>query len=723
MPITSRLQRFIDDELSRSAAMAERTVGDTIAQLRQPRAGMLGSAERQHYHELLQRLPLHAARFAQAFDEAVHEFVRAAAQEAQQAHGPVHAEAPDSTGGLQLMDETRVEADIEISRAAQLIDAAAEWEARELQTFTSALAGQTHVTAESNPFRPLVYARALWRAVGSVTAVPVQRAILMQTAAGVLSGQLKNAWAAACTRLEEKGVEPSIYRTVVLPSPGSQHAPTFDVTRPGALGELLPSMPVAPRPPAAGPAAGSAARSTAALEQALAQLEAQLLRAMPAGSGSPGTPAASAAPMASPLRQYREQLAATTAKTVEQQVIELLSRLFEAVLTDPQLPPAFRAPIVRLQVSALRVALVDPSMLHAHDHPVWQLMNRIAAAGEHAGAPGGPRAQALLAFCDTLVGDIARAPVQDAEVYRRGLKRLQGFLGEELRLAQAEAAETIDTLAHAERLDTLERELSARLADQMAPIRTSAPLRRFLTGAWARALAEAMLRFGDTQEPTLGYLKATDELLWSLRLPDHPTSRQRLVALLPGLLAKLRDGMALAGMPAEQQAAVLDELMDVHTEALRPGKTGSADDATPQQIVQRLREETVADSASPTPFRDSLIDLSSMETVPADALASRPGALEDDPSARIDALLPGSGCRLFVQGRWTTAQLLWRSAHGRYFVFAGHGGAARWSITARALERLSEEGLMRPLEAHSLLQRSVDRLVRKLTTPAAAPAR
>ena len=62
------------------------------------------------------------------------------------------------------MDESRVEVDIEISRAMQLIDSTAEWELRELQTFTSTLVGQNHVTAESNPFRPLVYATALWDA-------------------------------------------------------------------------------------------------------------------------------------------------------------------------------------------------------------------------------------------------------------------------------------------------------------------------------------------------------------------------------------------------------------------------------------------------------------------------------------------------------------------------------------------------------------------------------
>ena len=88
----------------------------------------------------------------------------------------------------------------------QLIDSTAEWELRELQAFTSTLIGQSHVTAESNPFRPLVYATALWDGACAIVASQIQRAIVLRTSAGVAAGLLKNAAAAASTRLESQGV-------------------------------------------------------------------------------------------------------------------------------------------------------------------------------------------------------------------------------------------------------------------------------------------------------------------------------------------------------------------------------------------------------------------------------------------------------------------------------------------------------------------------------------
>ena len=59
----------------------------------------------------------------------------------------------------------------------------------------------------------------------------------------------------------------------------------------------------------------------------------------------------------------------------------------------------------------------------------------------------------------------------------------------------------------------LEQVLSQRLADQMAPVRAPAPIRRFVTATWAKVLAESMVRFGEQVEPTPGYLRAVDDLL------------------------------------------------------------------------------------------------------------------------------------------------------------------------------------------------------------------
>lgn len=647
MPTPAPLFRFVDDELSRSAAMAERCVAGTLTLLR---------SERERPAELIDALVKHGPRFQQRFVEALADAARREmlSQEAD-ASGPAAA-----AGGLELMDEARVEADIEISRAMQLIDSTAEWERRELQTFTSTLCGLEHVSEDSNPLRPIVYATALWEAAGAATATPAARTSLVRVAAGVLAGLLKTAWAAASSRLEAQGVQPGIYRTVLL-APGAvsgRSGAEREAARSGALSALLAGVPVA--------ASGA--------------------ETFPSGAAGDG------------------------------RVSVLLTRLFAVIQSDTTLPEPARAVLARLQVSALRVALQDTSMLDSTEHPVWRLMNRIASAGQAYPAPGDRRLASLIAFCNAIAEEISRAQVGDSAPFRRALARVDAFLGEQVQWQLREASAAVAGLQRAERRDALEHVLSQRLAEQMARVPAPAPIRRFVTSAWAEVLAESMVRFGEQAEPTQAYLKAVDDLLWSLRPPDHPLSRQRLVGLLPGLLQRLREGMALIQMPGANQQGVLDALMPIHAEALRPGPRTEASALTPEQIVQRMREEVVSESTAQRPFSDSVIDIASMETVPADFLATDIGSPEDA-ARRIDALQPGDRLRLFVQGRWSRVQCLWRSPQGRYLLFAGERPGQTHSITRSALERLDAAGLVRPLEDKPLVQRAIDTLANELPLP------
>jgi hypothetical protein len=204
----------------------------------------------------------------------------------------------------------------------------------------------------------------------------------------------------------------------------------------------------------------------------------------------------------------------------------------------------------------------------------------------------------------------------------------------------------------------------------MVAVRTSPTIRRFVTGAWARVIAEDMLRHGEQSEETMSALKTVDDLLWSLKIPDHPQSRQRMITLLPGLLQRIRVGMEGIALPAAEQQAVLDELMTIHTEALRPGTRapGAAGALTPEEIVQRMREEVVAESAQARSFRDSVIDLSSWaspEPSPSKSGGGSATTIHRQTDRRSDRR-----SRAYSRGRWGASSCR-RSDRGLFFLFAG----------------------------------------------------
>ncbi len=700
------LQRFVDDELARSSELVRRTLESVQEQLRQQRdGGPLSPSERPHQFDLIQALAQHQAAFRQRFTEHLRQ--AALTELDREAAGIWPGTEASGPGRLQLMDESLVEADIEVSRAIQLIDTVAEWELRELQTLTSTLRGQDHVTAESNPLRPQAYAQALWAAAHALPVARVQQVLLLRLTAAAMAGLLKSAWSQACERLESQGVTPSIYRTVVLgPGVGARPAPQFDVTQPGALDAVRRAMPhggaspVPARP--ATPAVDLPLPTASELEQALGRIEA-LLGRLPAGQDGPAAPPR--------LADHREALIATTGDMVERQIIELLSRLFEVILNDPSLHSPMRRVLARLQVPALRIALKDPSTLDDYAHPLWMLMARLISTSACYPFPADPRLLDLLGFSDTLTSYLCGQPRQDAALMRNGLARLEAFLNEQLRQQQLQAQPGIDALARAEQADRLQQEWAARLSTLMAPMAVGPVIRRFLIGPWAALLTQATLNFGEKDEQTLGHLKVAEEMIWSLQLPaDRGQSRQRLVQLLPGLLQRLRVGMALAEMPEADQQAVLDELMARHAQALRPGTRPAPQEATqsPEEIMRRLREEIEPPPGAGATFGDSLIDLASMETVPAELMPAAPLP------GLAPALVVGQRYRIFLHGRWNQVQLLWRSEQGSCLLFAGETAARTHSITQRALERLREAGLVKVVDAHSLIQRAVDAMLKKL---------
>ena len=722
MAIAPLFQRFVDDELALAPALVDRVVAGTTQLLGPSRESSAASGERIHYADIVAAIQ-GGTLFQRTFVDSLRRQVAAELDERRGAT-PNGARPGHGTSALELMDESRVEVDIEISRAMQLIDSTAEWELRELQTFTSTLLGISHVTAESNPFGPLVYATALWDAACAVVPAQIQRAILLRTAAGVAAGLLKNACAAATTRLETQGVQPGVYRTVVLPSSSAAFGrPTVDVQRQGPLSGLLGSMPQSAgardeqrgpvsRPGALGAARsdGAAIRRNAQLEQELLRLDA-LLRQHAFESSRPGRTGAGA------IEEHRAALVATASEPVERQVIELVTRLFESLLDDSQLQGAFRPIIARMQIAALRVCLADHAALDSYEHPLWRLLDRIGLTSQGHSRIEDPRLSAFVPFAAAVAEEMAGASVADSALFRRGLNRVEGFLAEQLQEQVRAAQGAVDALQVAERREVLQQHLAQRLTEQMVSVRTTPTIRRFVTGTWARVIADDMLRHGDQSEQTLSALKAVDDLLWSLKIPDHPQSRQRLIALLPGLLQRLRVGVQAIALPPAEQHAVFDDLMTIHTEALRPGARGAgatAGTASPEEIVQRLRDEVVPDTPPARSFSDSVIDLSSMETVPAEHLPSGSDRASEESARRIDTMRVGDRQRVFLHGRWSRVQLLWRSDLGLFYVFAGESPWHTHSITGRALERLASAGLVQPVESKPLVQRAVDRMMRAL---------
>jgi Protein of unknown function (DUF1631) len=102
---------------------------------------------------------------------------------------------------------------------------------------------------------------------------------------------------------------------------------------------------------------------------------------------------------------------------VNQRLIELLGRLFGAIVADRRLQPGVQALPSRLQASMLRVAPRDPTTLDNHDHPVWTFMGRLAFAADSLPAPPDPERARLMRHAQALIEHWIGDRRHDAALY------------------------------------------------------------------------------------------------------------------------------------------------------------------------------------------------------------------------------------------------------------------------------------------------------------------
>jgi hypothetical protein len=227
------LKPFVDEELSRAPLLLEEALHAALEAARQAEA----PDDRRFSRELHDALNEGKARARQRFVESLRE---------QLAEGATSSYRRSARKSLSLVDEDAVAADIELSRTTQAIKDTAEQELRELRAFTSALVGDIHVAHDTNPLRPEIHARALWAAAAALPLSSSRRVTLMRHAALPFARTLRRAYAAACTRLENAGVEPGSFRTIVEPTGKRMAVP---------LSQLRDTMPMPLDEPRAAPAA------------------------------------------------------------------------------------------------------------------------------------------------------------------------------------------------------------------------------------------------------------------------------------------------------------------------------------------------------------------------------------------------------------------------------------------------------------------------------------
>lgn len=691
-------------------------------------------------------------------------------------------------GELSLMDDDQVNNLVAADRIGLALGHHSEWELREVESYVSGIQ-----VGDRNPLRPELIGQALLDAVQAITDDPVTRQTLTDELTRALAQEMRGCYADIAELLRSRGLRPQDLRVRATPDGSmSRHGGLGAASQPAELDSGHGGMSTRGGGYGGGSGYGNTGHGGSGhgglghgggrggygargggggmgrVDPQMMDLLRRLAQA-PVGyesghdgySSRMGLDTLSGEPSAwgqlplptNLIHQHRDELRQASTGRLDHMVIDVVSSLFDQILSDPKVPPQMARLLARLQLPVLRVALGDETFFSSRRHPVRQFVNRMGslacAFDDFSDDPG----RSFLAHVRDLVQDVASGDFDRMDVYTAKLDALESFIADQTRNTLKAAG---DAAAVVERRETdlrLQQRYALQLQQALAKVPMQDFLRNFLAQVWSQAIVLAS-REG-APERALRLRTLGRGLVMSVQPKGGTAARADFLRELPNLMRTLNEGLDLIRWPDGPRKDFFGALLPAHAESLK----GQAPSALDTNLLVRQLDQIFG---VPPPAEADLAKPMAGETLPGDLDASQRltpaeakslglveesgvdwnGELDLDLSGNDAATAPLEAVDISIEGlpaaesapepssgallvdnmelgfayqmhtgdEWQKMRLAHISAGRSFFIFT-HGNRHQETVTmtARMLKKLCEAGRMRAFEHAHLLERATAR--------------
>lgn len=251
--------------------------------------------------------------------------------------------------------------------------------------------------------------------------------------------------------------------------------------------------------------------------------------------------------------------------------VEIVSLIFGFLEQDPRIPAIIKQQLLRLQVVAVKAALLDRSFFASRQHPMRRMIDRttdISCDPETDTAEDSHFTRGLIELIDWVLAEFDR----DLRVFENGVDKLALLEAAENErramkladLARDTELDEIETLAR----DQASAELKAR-ADMLTP----EFVQSFLDEWWLEVMVAARLE--DHRLGSEGLwserLEIAEKLIWSIG-PKAGGEVRKMAVMLPKMIMGIVEGLKSIDAQDGQHTRFFDELMKWHTRIIDEAK-------------------------------------------------------------------------------------------------------------------------------------------------------
>jgi len=396
---------------------------------------------------------------------------------------------------------------------------------------------------------------------------------------------------------------------------------------------------------------------------------------------------------------------------VDEDLINLVSMLFEFILDDYNLSAPIQVLISRLQIPILKVVIKDKSFFGKNSHPARKFLNALAKAGIGWNDASEKQKDKLYEQIHSVVHSVLDDFDGDIQLFEELYQKFSAFISKEEHKAKIVEQRTKESEEGRVKSNKAQQTVEEIIKSKLSTSETPSTAKEIIQNGWSRVMFLAYLK--DNKEHHWKQTVITlEQLIWCLKPHSEDCDRQRWVRIVPGLLKDIKSGLQEVSYNATRLDQTMSELKKTLTMTF---KQQSHSAATKSEPTGAIKNTSTAEKD-----QDSRTENINIEAINTEKTAiQKQKEIEDSAIAehllKVDAIDTGNWIEFsLVNGSKFRCKLSTKIDEADCFIFVNRMGLKVVEKTRRELAHEMRRGRVKVLEQGLLVDRAMNSVMGNL---------
>lgn len=391
-------------------------------------------------------------------------------------------------------------------------------------------------------------------------------------------------------------------------------------------------------------------------------------------------------------------------------VINLVSMIFESILEDDNIPPEVALLLGRLQIPMIKIALADKHLFSNTHHPARRLLKQLSEAAIGWEKESVLQRDLLMEEIRNVVTRILNEFDEDnLFLFSELEKSFDRFLSEEKRKSNTIEKRVLETAQGQAKMEQARNTINQLIGDRMQGKTLPSVVIDMVDGPWRVLMLQKLMRHGRDSDEWKQCLRSVDDLIWSIQPANAAADRPRWVKLIPGLLKEICTGLESIKHPGLEVDKFLSALWEIHGQILEtPPDQQLPNSRTVDHTITEPKGSQAEKERLRALQRKALLDPKNR------ALANlRKELLIMKEDQWIEIHTP--------EGKHRRCKLAWRDTGTDLYIFVSRRGNKVLETNLDSMLRMASTGELRMLENVSMWDRALATVMGRLKKASERP--